>query len=262
MRSVSRLLLGLSFALTTAACAQSTAPCVDPNTPANTTAATTTSASGASTAGSQMVAGVAPKRCSGEATPAPDGLIDDFEDGDTQLANQGGRDGYWWTAQDPNGSTMTPQQFATSDGGANSAKAAHFTGTTSSEGGAWGVSFGVNFLSQKAPYDGSRYAGISFKAKAGPNGTKNIRVKIGDINTHQDAGVCTGCWNHFGQDITLTEEWQEYKILFADTKQGDGWGAPRPPSITTDKLWSLDFAVGPGANYDIWVDDVRFLTCP
>ena len=260
MRSISGL-IGLSVVLSCAACIDAARqPCVDASSAPATNAASTPT--GASAVSGDMITGVAPRTCSGEAKPAGDGLIDDFEDDNTQLAKTGGRDGYWWTAQDANGSTIDPPKFAAAEGGAGSAKAAHFKGSTSSENGAWGVNFGVNFLAEKAPYDGSRYAGVSFKAKAGPNSTKKFRFKIGDINTHEDAGVCKDCWNHFGQDITLTEEWTEYRVLFANAKQADGWGQPRPAALTTDKLWNIDFSVGPGATYDLWVDDVQFLSCP
>jgi hypothetical protein len=262
MRIISSL-TGLSLTILASACVDTSAstPCVDPSKVNSTTQASSSTGASAAASGS-MIAGAAPKKCAGDAKDAPEGWIDDFEDGNNQLAMLAGRNGYWWTAQDSNGSTIEPQKFAVADGGASSPKAAHFKGTTSSENGAWGINFGVNFRSDKAPYDGSAYAGISFKAKVGPGSTKKLRFKIGDINTHQDAGLCKSCWNHFGQDITLTEQWQEYKVLFSETKQADGWGEPRPATITTDKLWNLDFSVGPGATYDVWVDDVRFLACP
>lgn len=261
MRSISGL-MGLSVALLCVACIDAARqPCVDPSAATASDTSASTSA-GSSAASGDMVTGIAPKKCSGDAKPAADGLIDDFEDDNSQLSKSAGRDGYWWTAQDTNGSTIEPKKFAAASGGAGSPKAANFKGSTSSENGAWGVNFGVNFLSEKAPYDGSQYAGISFKAKAGPNSTKKFRFKLGDINTHEDAGVCKDCWNHFGQDITLTEDWKEYRILFAEVKQADGWGKPRPATVTTDKLWNIDFSIGPGATYDIWVDDVQFLSCP
>lgn len=263
MRPIS-LLLSLGPILLSTACIHAAMhpPCVDPSSATATNAAAASPASGSASAGGEMIAGVAPKTCNGEASPAPDGLIDDFEDDTSQLTKVGGRDGYWWTSLDPNGSTIDPPKFAASPGGAGSAKALHFKGITSSLAGAWGVSFGVNFMTEKIPYDGSQYAGIRFKAKAGPNATKKIRFKIGDINTHRDAGVCQSCWNHFGKDIELTEAWQEVRVLFAETKQMAGWGKPRPPALATDKLWNIDFSIGPAATYDLWIDDIEFLKCP
>jgi hypothetical protein len=269
MRKISHT-LALCAALAVTACinAATHQPCVDPTTNTTSTNAAAASAPAAGSPpssggdGGDMITGTAPKACGGEAKPASDGLIDNFEDEDNQLAKLGGRDGYWWTAADPNGSTIEPKKVVATPGGAGSPKALNFKGVTSSANGAWGVNFGVNFMSEKVPYDGSQYAGISFKAKVGPNSTKKIRFKIGDINTHQDAGVCKSCWNHFGKDVELSEQWQEVKVLFTDAKQADGWGQPRPANITTDKLWNIDFSIGPAATYDLWIDDVQFLACP
>ncbi|MFZ5891766.1 MAG: hypothetical protein ACOY0T_11985 [Myxococcota bacterium] len=192
----------------------------------------------------------------------PDGLIEDFEDGNSQAAVIDGRDGYWWTHHDPNGSTITPEKFQPEDGGANGAgKALHVQGRTSSTDGAYGSSIGLN-LSNSGLYDASKYAGISFKAKVGGNSTKNVRFKIGDVNTHGQLGTCKNCWNHFGKDLQLSTEWKEYRVMFAEAEQAKGWGDPRPKNVTPAQLASIDFSIGAGANFELWVDDVQFLTCP
>ncbi len=216
-------------------------------------------ASPAAGAGTPVAAG-ALKACAGAPVIAADGLIDDFEDGNTQLFVALGRDGFWWTHHDPNGSTLEPAKLAPEDGGADgSKKALRVHGVTSSEKEAYGSSVGVNF--SKAVYDGSAYVGISFKAKVGPNSTKKVRFKIGDVNTHGQLGSCKSCWNHFGVDLELSTEWKEYKILFADAKQAVGWGDPRPPNLTSAQLAALDWTIGPGATYDLSLDDVQFLGC-
>ncbi len=195
-------------------------------------------------------------------SPAADGLLDDFEDGNGQLTLLAGRDGYWWQHHDPSGSTIAPEKFTPDSGGAGgSQKALHVTGTTASQAGAYGSSVGVNFASSGL-YDASQYVGVSFRAKVGPNSTPNVRFKIGDSNTHGQLGTCKSCWNHFGKDLSLTNEWQEYRVLFAETKQVDGWGDPRPPALNAAELANLDWSIGPGANFDLWIDDVTFLSCP
>lgn len=199
----------------------------------------------------------------GALEPAEDGLIDDFEDGNSQVAPAGGRTGYWWTAHDNLGSAFSVPQgaFSPADGGAESTKAIHVAGTTATgSNDAWGVEFGTNFLVEKgALYDASKYAGISFKAKA--SAPTKLRVNLGDVNTHADAGACNTCWNHFRQDFTLTDAWQTYTMRYSDLKQRDGWGDPRPKHLTPDKLVSVSFAVDGGQTFDVWIDDVRFLAC-
>jgi endoglucanase len=204
------------------------------------------------------------KTCSGEAGAAADGLVDDLEDGNGQVATLAGRSGYWYSAADPKGSTISGAgAFAPSDGGASgSKKAARATGKTATGEGAWGATFGFTFLPDNQAYDVSRYAGISFWAKASDKSTKNVRFKVGDANTRPEGKVCnSACWNHFGQDLTLTSDWQQYTVKFADLKQQDGWGDPRPATLAAQHAMSLDWSVTAGQDFDIWVDDVKLIDC-
>ena len=192
-----------------------------------------------------------------------DGLFDDFEDGDRQAAKVGKRGGYWWTKKDEVGSTI--EFMADEPGAGGSELAMHVTGTTArgSAEAAWGAGLGVNFSPQNGElYDASKYAGISFRAKVGsPRSARAVRLKIADVNTHQDAKICKTCWNHFGKDLTLTPEWKEYRVSFSGAEQEPGWGDPRPQAVTPSKLVGLNWGVGPGNDYDIWIDDVAFLDC-
>jgi hypothetical protein len=204
------------------------------------------------------------KSCPAGVRVADDGLVDDFEDGNNQLAAEGGRDGYWWPKVDKAGSTLDPTPFGPSeDAGDGSESALHVHGktTTGDPVDAWGAGFGVNLRDQTAIYDGSRYAGIVFKAKVGRGASNSVRFNIGDINTHPAGEMCKSCWNHFGKNMTFTTEWKEYKVMFNEVHQQPDWGSPRPPSITPSKLVELDWSIGPGQDYDIWIDDVAFLDC-
>jgi endoglucanase len=204
------------------------------------------------------------KTCSGETVAAADGLVDDLEDGNGQVALVAGRSGYWYSAADPKGSTISGAgAFTPSDGGASgSKKAARATGKTATGDGAWGATFGFTFAPDNQPYDVSKYAGISFWAKASDKSTKNVRFKVGDANTRPEGKVCTNsCWNHFGQDLTLSSEWRQYTVKFADLKQQDGWGDPRPATLAARNVMSLDWSITAGQDFDIWVDDVKLIDC-
>lgn len=202
--------------------------------------------------------------CMGELEPANDGRIDDFEDGNNQVSALAGRDGYWWSAHDNLGSAFTVPEgpFSTSDDGTGSNQAIHVAGkTVTGSNDAWGVEFGTNFLRvQGGLYDASKYAGIRFRAKAA-GGPTTLRVNLGDVNTHADAGVCTTCWNHFRQDFALSDEWRTYTMRYTDLEQREGWGAPRPDHLSADKLVSVSLAIDGGQSFDVWVDDVEFLVC-
>jgi hypothetical protein len=208
----------------------------------------------------------APHVCRAGTKIAEDGVIDDFEDGNTQASLNAGRDGYWWPKKDAVGSTIEPEPFAPSEGGADGSEMSmHASGKTAvgDATNAWGAGFGVNFLSQKGVlYDASKYVGITFKARVDEKSTRKVRFKIGDANTHMDAGICKTCWNHFGKDLTLTTKWKEYTITFAEAQQEEGWGDPRPSSLTPSKLVAIDWSIGGGGiAYDIWIDDVAFIEC-
>lgn len=200
-----------------------------------------------------------PKACTAGMRPAEDGLLDDFEDGDTQLPKIADRGGYWFTSHDPNGSVIDPTPFTMADQGAGSEKSLHVFGQTSSDNGAWGVLVGANFVEQGF-YDASKYAGISFKAKVGGNSSKSVRFNVADVHTHPDGGVCKQCWNHFGKDLELTNEWKEYKISFVELAQQNGWG-DRYASLTPSKVNAFSWVFNHGQAFDLWVDDVRFLEC-
>lgn len=241
-------------------CIDASKPCADPQ--AANAAATSPAGNAATGAVAAAPGSGAPvKVCSSGTATVADGLLDDFEDGNSQLTVAPGRDGYWWTHHDPAGSTLQPEKFAPDDGGAGGTKKAlHVHGTTATGQGAYGSSIGVN-LASKGLYDGSAYAGLSFKAKVGSSSTRSFRVKIGDVNTHGQLGSCKSCWNHFGKDIQIGTDWQEYQVMFNEVKQADGWGEPRPASLTPNELASIDWTIGPGATFDLWLDDIQFITC-
>jgi endoglucanase len=259
------VLLPLAVSVVTAAlgCAPSEKAPIAPDAPP---AVAPVAAPGVETAPAAPVS-AAPKACTGKPSAAADGLVDDFEDGNNRSAEVAGRGGWWYTAADNAGSTISPQgNFAPSDGGAaGTKKAAHVTGKTASEQAAWGAVFGVGLLQDNRLYDASKYAGVSFWAKAADKSGKTFRFKVSDVSTHPAGKVCKedagGCWNHFGTELTLTSEWKEYTIAFADLRQEEGWGNPHPASLSVNQLLSLDWTMPRGTEFDLWVDEIKLVEC-
>jgi endoglucanase len=200
------------------------------------------------------------KECSAE------GMIDDGEDGNNQNMPNDNRGGYWYTFRDKKGTTIEPVAgedggtFAMSEGGHGSQFAARYHGKIGTGAPLFG-GMGMNFVDPKAPYDSSKYAGISFWAKKGSDqSTGKVRLKVPDANTDPDGAVCTECFNDFGADLNLTTEWKQYIFPWKSMKQMPGWGNPRKPHITESKIYGIQFQVNiPSANYDIYIDDLKFI---
>jgi hypothetical protein len=212
-------------------------------------------------AASAAPAPAAPKDCGDGA------LIDDGEDGNNQSAPGGGRGGYWYTFRDAGTTTVDPPAgkygggaFTMSEGGHASSWAARFQGKIGT-GAVVYAGLGVNFVDPKGQYDASRYSGVTFWARRAESSTGKVRLKVPDVNTDEEAHVCTECFNDFGADFNFTTEWKQYVVPFKSMKQLAGWGAPHKPHITADKVYGLQWQVQvPSAHYDIYIDDVRF-TC-
>ena len=152
--------------------------------------------------------------------------------------------------------------FEMSPGGANgSGHAARMKGKI---GGADIVyaGMGVNFVDPKGTYDASKYKGVSFWAKKGPGSISNVRLKVPDTNTDPDGKVCSECFNDFGADLVLTEEWQQFVIPFERMKQMKNWGSPHPDAIDAKTLYGIQWQVNEkGQKFDIWIDEISFTGC-
>jgi len=196
----------------------------------------------------------------------PDGLIDDCEDNNNQVALVGGRAGYWYTFVDEAGTTVEPAAGGTypmSEGGVNgSSHSACMRGKIADNGSPLYAGFGFNWVDPKDVYDASKYGGIAFFAKKGPGTYGKIRVKIPDINTDPQGGVCEECFNDFGADIELTEAWTEYVVTWENAKQLAYWGKPTPPKIEASKIYGFQIQVNKaGQQYDVCIDDITFIGC-
>ena len=220
---------------------------------ASTTNSTSNSTSTASTTTSSGSGGMA----------AP-GLIDDMEDKDGAILTTEGRQGFWYTYSDGT-STMTPVPNTTFTMGAitppreASTSAAHMVGMGFTKYGA-GMGFDLNAMgTMKSGFDASTYSGVSFYARIGKGASAALRVNISDKDTAPEGGVCAAdkCNDHFGTDITLTEDWKQYTVKFADLKQV-GYGQAFPKFLT-NALYGMAFAVGTKVSFDVWIDDLRFV---
>jgi endoglucanase len=204
-----------------------------------------------------------------EGHPCPaSALVDDGEDNNNQVMVQDNRSGYWYTYVDKQGSTIDPPAgemggtFRFNQGGVNgSAYGARMSGSVGNSSVVY-AGMGLSFTDPKSGYDASKYGGISFWAKKGAQSTRKVRLKIPDSATDPEGEICSACFNDFGIDLKLTEEWTKYILPFDDMRQERGWGTPHPSGIDKTKIFGLQFQVNDkGKPYDIWVDELGFTGC-
>lgn len=205
-------------------------------------------------------AGVAarPSSCENQA------LIENVEDRDDRILVREGRGGYLYTYADEAGSTISPDtdSFAVAPGGVGGGHALHMQGKLADAADSY-AGLGFSFKEPEGPYDATRYRGVAFTAKHGPGSSTALRLKVPDVNTAPEGGVCQECYNDFGIDFQVTAEWTRYEVSFADLKQGTGWGDPRPDAVDAARLFGMQWQVTTrGKPYDIWIDDVTFIGCP
>jgi endoglucanase len=187
------------------------------------------------------------------------GMIEDAEDGDTKVIEQEGRDGYWYSFVDQWGSSMEQKRFAMQKGGhdENSKFAARISGTLTDKGESIYAGMGFAFTNPKTPFDISCAKGISFWAK----GPGKVRFKIPDRNTDPQGDRCTDCYNDFGVDIYLQDQWLKYTVPFEKMQQKPGWG-DRAPGLDVEGAFAVQWQVDtPGLPYDVWVDDIALVGC-
>ncbi|HEY3592487.1 MAG TPA: hypothetical protein VGL13_01380 [Polyangiaceae bacterium] len=202
------------------------------------------------TGGSKRARTLVPRDC------GPTALIDDGEDGNSRVLVREGRGGYWYTSVDGTGSTVSPTgEFKMgSPGHDGSQHAAHIQGQMGTVGDSFWASVGFNLSDPPAPYDASRYAGITFWAK----GPAHIRLKEADAYTTPAGGHCQDCYNDFGIELALTNKWERYSIPFDALAQQPNWGDPRS-AIDAKELFGIQWQFGSaGRAFDIWIDDVAF----
>ncbi|HEX9622177.1 MAG TPA: hypothetical protein VF989_18655 [Polyangiaceae bacterium] len=189
-------------------------------------------------------------------------LLDDMEDGNGQSVQADARGGYWYTYADEAGTEIEPRgEFSMSEAGAGgSSHAARMRGKLGQSGVIY-AGMGFTLTEPKAPYDVSCCKGLKFMGKQKGDGASAVRLKVGDAYTTPEGGVCKDCYNDFGAGLIFSNEWSEYTVSFADMKQENGWGEPRP-RIDASLVYQVQWQVStPGSEFDVRVDDVALFGC-
>jgi hypothetical protein len=193
-------------------------------------------------------------------------LIDDMEDGKSDICPTNGRHGYWYVASDGTSTNLTPGSdfgpASVPDGERGQSRfAARFAGSGFS---GWGAAMGVSFTGEgldTAVYDASAMSGVRFWMKSDVpvwvEALTRATVLPGHGGDCSDAMTATNCDNHFAFLISRPERgWAEYRVPYSALTQGGGSATWNPR-----ELLGLQFRVGSGASFDVWIDDMSFYTC-
>jgi hypothetical protein len=154
----------------------------------------------------------------------------------------------------------TPDSFkiAQETGGAiQTAHSGHYMGTgakTPTMGG-YGVGTVYNMAIDTANHiycvDITAFDGVTFWAKAATASSKiTVNFVVPDQNATKDGGDCTAsCYNHPQKLVTLTTDWQQYHVTFAEAVGGTG-------AKVKGRIQELLF-LSPDANWDFSIDEIQ-----
>jgi len=189
---------------------------------------------------------------------SPD-MIDDMEDGNTQLMTNQGRNGVWFSYNDASvGGVQLANPFAMGAPGVGYGG----TGTSlyavhvSTNGGFsnWGAGFGLNLTNPQANYDASSHTGIQFYAKNTP-GALVLKFMIQDNDTI-NAVPAYSIGGH-RLNINVSSSWTLYQTTLANmAAQPNDYGGPT--TFDPTRLQQFQWAVPASTTTDVWIDNLAF----
>jgi len=233
------------------------------NTDTDTTSTTTTASTDTGGSGGGGTGGSGGSGGSGGATsttsnPVNPLLIDDFEDGDSQLETPT-YSGYWFTAVDDTG---TGEVLPAPGGDCepedldpprdDSDRAMHVSGTWN-DGAVWIAALGFPLKNggteeDPEPVDASVYDGVTFYAKTDEEDTQvRLEVMITDVKDNA----------HFAIDIDLSSTWELYTVTWDDPRLIQPAWTTAPVDFEAAHLYKFQFQFE-SETFDLWVDDISF----
>jgi hypothetical protein len=187
-------------------------------------------------------------------------MIDDLEDGNLDICNNGGRTGSWYVYNESTTGSQTLDVALESRG--DSIVSMETIGTTI---GGWGATMGISLygvdLATRLPYDVSGYTGIRFWARRGSASsypsivTVNI-VQQNTANTDQ-GGTCDEllytCSDHYADGVSITTTWTQYELPFTGFYQSL-WGTTFSRDL--QNVLGFEFLIE-YTSFDLMIDDLE-----
>lgn len=182
------------------------------------------------------------------------GLIDDFEDGNSRVFAHAGRSGTWQfvTAHEAGDQArrLTPQLL---DSHAGAGRALH-VGVPAVSG--WGASVVLAFGGCQ---DVSAFEAIRFRAK-GPV-QLSVMLNMAEVVARAHGGTCENdCYHAHGRRVTLGERFATHTLRFDEFEQPSTTPAARRVPFRPQSLHGLAFGVAAeDAPSEFWIDDIEFI---
>jgi hypothetical protein len=179
-----------------------------------------------------------------------DATIDSFEDGDLELAELEGQNGFWFPTRE--GVELEVEEPDSPFQG----QALHITAEPENVAGR-GV--GLVFLRADGvacPYNLSAFDGVTFWARG--SGPLRFSVAVPGTMPIEEGGSCfgEGCGNYHGASADVSERWGFYRFAFRGLAQQPGWG--QPAGFDAGEILGMRVTLAAGLGADLWLDDVRF----
>jgi len=199
--------------------------------------------------------------------PVTSALISDF-DGEAGVLVQSIMPGGIWTVDTDTTGTPAAMSMTLGACGTNG-NGIHFVGMNHT---GWGADVAAAVVAQTQSVDVTAYSGISFVMKAAAN--TNLIFKVQNPYSQPGCGLCTDqavgappppvgteCYPGFIKNVSLVaNDATPIVVKWADLMQ-QGWGYHPVGVVTFDpgNLVSIAFAFDKNVNFDVCLDDVKFV---
>lgn len=192
-------------------------------------------------------------------------LIDDFEDGDLNICETGGRTGQWYAYNESTSSSTSHElDVVLLDPPRQDSIVAVETIGSSISG--WGATMGVSLfgvdIATRLPYDVSGYTGLRFWARRGSASSypSTVSVHVVQENTanNSQGGACVDstsieCSDHYADTISVSTTWSLYELPFSGFYQV-GWGTSFSRDL--EHVLGFEFLIE-YSSFDLLVDDLE-----
>ena len=199
--------------------------------------------------------------CRAGIRPADDGAIDDFEDGNTQVNLEGGRDGYWWREKDEKGSTVGPARSRPAKGAGRLGDGTERSRDDRQCRRARGAldSASISVAKAATTHPSTRESRSRPVSRTGPAG--RCALNIGDVNTHKDGDDLQDLLEPLRQDADVEPGVEGIRDLVHRNAAGRRLGGPTSTRHHTEQAVHGRVQDRTGQSFDVWVDDLYLLAC-